>query len=202
VRALSCAAALALTLVPSASAIESTIYPGVGIGKVKLGMTKAQVESSLGNDHIVNAREAAYTELAWDFGSWTVGFKGGRAVQIATTLIRQRTTAKIGAGATWRALMRAYPGGRCTWNGSFTGDGSPTAYWLEYLVAHRGGTQTLYVFHHDASGFGIKNLGTVVNEVVVRAAFRPLPEFQRDWKMLCDGDWRHGEKPRLRFVNG
>ena len=38
----------ACALVPSASATESTIYPGVGIGKVKLGMTRAQVVRVLG----------------------------------------------------------------------------------------------------------------------------------------------------------
>jgi len=32
--------ALALAVVPSASGIESPIYPGVGFGHVRLGMTK------------------------------------------------------------------------------------------------------------------------------------------------------------------
>ena len=79
------AAAIAGTVATAASAIELTIHPGVGIGKVKLGMTQAQVQRVLGRDSFVNAREGTYTELAWDFASWTVGFKGRRAVQVSTS---------------------------------------------------------------------------------------------------------------------
>ena len=54
-----------------ASATESTIYPGVGIGKVELGMTRAQVERTLGKDAIVNSQATfagtRYVELAWNF---------------------------------------------------------------------------------------------------------------------------------------
>jgi hypothetical protein len=47
--------------------------PGVGIGKVKLGMTKAQVERALGNDALVSERatyrgkRTAFTPLG-EFG--------------------------------------------------------------------------------------------------------------------------------------
>jgi hypothetical protein len=37
-----------------ASAMEETIHPGVGIGKLKLGMTRSQVVRALGKDYIVN----------------------------------------------------------------------------------------------------------------------------------------------------
>jgi hypothetical protein len=37
-----------------ASAMEETINPGVGIGKLKLGMTRAQVVRTLGRDYVVN----------------------------------------------------------------------------------------------------------------------------------------------------
>jgi len=110
------AIAVAGTLAARAAAIELTITPGVGIGKVKLGMTKAQVERVLGRDRIVNAREGAYTELAWNYATFTVGFVRGRAVQISTSLANQLTKKKMGVGTTWLQLMRAYPGGQCTWN--------------------------------------------------------------------------------------
>jgi hypothetical protein len=48
-RSLIVAAFIAGVLASGASAVESTIFPGVEIGKVKLGMTKAQVEWVLGS---------------------------------------------------------------------------------------------------------------------------------------------------------
>ena len=200
------AAAIALILgavgVPSASAIESTIYPGVGIGHVRLGMTKAQVERVLGRTPLLNAREGAYMELAWNFGTWTVGFERGLAVQISTTLSSQRTKLGIGPGSTWRALMRAHPGGRCTWNVRMGADRRfLTALWPEYLIGHRGGSQTLYVFKPAVSVFKpVVNYSStpVVDEVVVRTTFRPLPEFQPSWAWSCLGDWRHARLPGMR----
>ncbi len=183
--------AAALVLVPAASGIESTIYPGVGIGKVRLGMTKAQAERMLGRNPLQNAQEGAYTEFAWDFATWTVGFEHGRAVQIATTLASQRTKQGIGVGTTWRALMRAYPGGRCTWNIQGT-PSIPRAFWPEYLVGRRGGSQTLYVFKPVVNG-----ATPVVDEVVVRTNFRPLREFQPNW-FRCTRDWRHARIPPVR----
>jgi hypothetical protein len=108
--------ALALVLAHAASA---TIYPGVGIGKVTLGMTRAQVERALGKDSLVNSRAiiggTQYVELAWDFASWTVAFaRTGSvlsAVQVGTTLRTQRTAAHVGTGTLWRALVRAHPHG-------------------------------------------------------------------------------------------
>ena len=195
------AAVIAGTMVSAASAIELTIYPGVGIGKVRLGMTKAQVERILGRDRFVNAREGAYTEFAWDFASWTVGFQRGRAVQISTSLASQRTKKRIGPGTTWHALLRTYPGGRCTWNVRLDAGGAPTLYWAEYLVGHRVGSQTLYVFRNPIPGLGDKAGPPTVSEVVVRTTFRPLPEFGPNWIYRCSGDWRHAQAPKLRFVN-
>jgi len=104
----------ACALVPSASAIESTIYPGVGVGKVKLGMTRAQVVRVLSKDYIVNNRTASSVELAWNFASWAVTLIGNRAVQIAVTAPSQKTPSGAGPGSTWRQLVRAYPHGVCT----------------------------------------------------------------------------------------
>ena len=100
------AVALTLMFVPSASAVELTIHPGVGIGNGRLGMTKTQVERILGKDGIVNGGENvaghAYLELGWNFDSWTVGFllqKGRyRVVRVGTTMARQRTPKRVGVG--------------------------------------------------------------------------------------------------------
>jgi hypothetical protein len=163
-------------------------------------MTKAQVERVLGREHFVNARGGTYTEFAWDFASWTVGFQRGRTVQMSTSLASQRTKKGIGPGKTWLAVMRAYPGGRCTWNVRLDAGGHPTAYWAEYLVGHRSGSQTLYVFGHGVARVGETGPPTI-SQVVVRSTFQPLPEFASNWIYRCGGDWRRAEGPELRFVN-
>ena len=132
---------LAALVVGTASAAELTIYPGVGIGKVKLGMTRAQVLRVLGKDYIVNGREGNATELGWNYGSWSVTFVRNRVVQVAVTLRNQKTAAGIGPGSTWRRLRTAYPGGACT---ALPIPSSTIYFRNEYLVAHKGGTQTIY----------------------------------------------------------
>src|SRR5512132_2139162 len=118
---LAACATVALVLASGASATESTIYPGVGIGRVKLGMTKAQVVRVLGKDYIVNGQatvgDAAYRELAWNFASWSVGFlrRGStwRAIQVETTLRPQRTPAGIGVGSPFKRVAQRHTGVFC-----------------------------------------------------------------------------------------
>ena len=100
-----------------ASAMEETIDPGVGIGKLKLGMTRAQVVGALGKSYTVNESSQAFTELGWNFSSWTVRLKDGRAVEVGTSLHNQKTTKRVGPGAFWQNVVKAYPGGACTFNG-------------------------------------------------------------------------------------
>jgi hypothetical protein len=186
-----CLVALLLFLAVPAAAVESTIYPGIGIGKIKLGATQRQVERRLGSTHILNAHDDAYTEWAWQFGAWTVGFRGGRVVQISTTVRAQQTAKRVGPGTPASTLVKAYPGGRCTHAvalGSTTPLGSPNFwrnYGTEYLVAHKGGGQTIFVLHRKKietpdQPFHSSNT-QVVTDVYVRTAFRPLPEFGPDW---------------------
>lgn len=183
------AAVIAGTLVSTASAIELTIHPGVGIGKVRLGMTKAQVERVLGRDRILNGRDGAYTEFAWDYGTFIVGFVRGRTVEMSTSLRGQRTPKAVGVGSTWLQLMRSHPGGRCAVN--VPGNGPPS---LEYLLGHRGGTQTLWVFK---PGFNLET--PIVRLVVVRTSFRPLPQFRppAPGALRCVGDWRRERVPQV-----
>jgi hypothetical protein len=179
-----------LAAVSGASAGESTIYPGVGIGKVKLGMSEAQVKRALGSSYSVDVRKPGYLELGWNFASWSVGFRKGRAVLVSTTVRGQRTSTGAGPGALWPEVMRAYPGGRCTF--VFT-----NYFWrAEYLVPHSGGTQTLFVFkdvYDEAKG---QTTGYVVTEATVRTPYTPLPEFQPGWRDGCAAGWAKATIPR------
>lgn len=115
-RALAIALLVGVVAAP-ASATESTIVPGVGIGKIKLGMTQAQVERVLGKDYLVNDEgivgDARYRELAWNFASWSVVFlRRGfdwRVVQVELTLNTQRTTRGIGVSSPFKQVVRSYP---------------------------------------------------------------------------------------------
>jgi hypothetical protein len=179
-------ALLAVTLVASASATESTINPGVGIGKVKLGMTRAQAEHALGRHDFVNERSsvngAPYLELGWDFGTWTVGLLRGRVVQVTTTLHDQKTAEGIGNGSTMRPLLRVYPH-------VFCGD-------LSLMTIARNGAQTVYRLNYipreHPEGTPQSKLVWWVREVVVRKPFRPQPEFAHP----CRERWREQNMPR------
>jgi hypothetical protein len=202
------AAAVGLTLTAGASAIESTIYPGVGIGKVRLGMTRAQVERLLGRDAIVNGRATIaateYVELAWNFATWTVAFaqtrSGLRVVQVGTTAHGQRTPTRIGIGTLWRPLVRAYPHGLCAFGNSLglpkpTPDRFRMGVYLEYLVPHAGGTQTIYVLQDVFSEKLQQVNGYRVLEVHVRSAFVPLEEFKPDSRSRCRTGWEDTDVP-------
>jgi hypothetical protein len=180
-----------------ASAMEETIYPGVGIGKVKLGMTRAQVVRALGKDYVVDESGSSYTELGWNFSSWTVRLRDGRAVEVGTVLHSQRTTKRVGPGTFWLKLVKAYPGGSCT----FT-DVAPAPYVapavLEYLVAHKGGTQTLFTLHEwpPRAYYGPVAKTLFVVSVAVRTRYEALPEFARDYPYRCRDGWQSTSLPR------
>jgi hypothetical protein len=145
-------AVLAAVVTSSASASESTIYPGVGIGKVKLGMTQPQVVRALGKDYIVNARAtvggAEFHELAWNFASWTVGFlRSGstwRAIQVETTLRPQRTLAGIGVSSSFKRAARKYPHTLC--GGIYSTYGSDYDRYAEWalILVNKGPVYTAF----------------------------------------------------------
>jgi len=187
---------LVLIVAASASATEATIYPGVGIGKVKLGMTKAQIERILGSDAIVDDRGAvaghSYLELGWNFDSWSVGFvldKGRyRAVRIGTTMARQRTPKGVGPGARWLKVVKAYAHGLCSWR--YT-----PPYGLVYLVPHSGGTQMLFTFR-DVPPNVPNPVTFAVGGVVVRTRYQPLPEFAPGYEHRCRDGWQTTTRPQ------
>jgi hypothetical protein len=137
-RAVALVVLVAATVVGSASAVESTIIRGVGIGKVRMGMTRGQVEHLLGRDHPPGTRSsvagATYVELGWNFGTFSVGFVGGSAVQVETTLKGEKTRDGIGVGSPFKAAARAYPQAICTFY--FTSPGTGTSYGMGSDTRH------------------------------------------------------------------
>ena len=188
-----------LAAAPSASALEETIYPGVGIGKVKLGMTAAQVKKRLGADYLLNGSETIggkrYVDYAWDYARWVVTFgqegRSLRVVQVATNVHGQRTAKGVGFGSVWQRLVRAYPGGRCGWGNHY----SPYGDYLEYLVASKGGTQTLFSLEMVFGGVPKRIVDYSVVEVRVRSPFEPLDEFGAKRQYRCSDDWRTTDTP-------
>jgi len=194
----------ALALTGGASATESTIYPGVGIGKVTLGMTRANVEKALGKDYIVNGRAGPYVELAWNFSSWTVDLlqigRRYQTVEVSTTLRTQKTASRIGPGTLWLRLVRKSPGGVCAF-GSSLGLPSTTPSRianLEYLVPHKGGTQTIYVLNPLRDKTTRLVTTYVVAEVHVRTAYHRLPEFAPGSPSRCASGWQDTKKPLVQ----
>jgi hypothetical protein len=179
-----------------ASAMEETITPGVGIGKIKLGMTRGQVLRALGKDYVVNESGAAYTELGWNFSSWTVRLKDGRAVEVGTALRNQQTPKRVGPGTLWPKLVKAYPGGACT----FTGVDTTLDGVLEYLVAHKGGTQTLFTLHPwpARAYYGASPKTFFVVSVAVQTHYQAQPEFARDYPSRCRDGWKSAAVPQPR----
>jgi hypothetical protein len=99
------------------------IRHGAGIGKLRLGMTYAEVRRILGGPQTVDKRERLsggrrYLEFSWDYGWWTVGFMGRpnrmRVVSIQTLNRRERTVEGLGVGSLERAVRRALRV-RCLW---------------------------------------------------------------------------------------
>ena len=112
---------LALALTASAAAAtqrDSLIRPGVGIGKVKLGMTIAQVRAAWGPARArtleTQPRGSREIELQYDFAAYTVRLVGRpkreRVVSVATTLRREKTHQGVGVGPFEQRLRRQIPG--------------------------------------------------------------------------------------------
>jgi hypothetical protein len=182
----------ALVVVASASAVEATINPGVGIGKVKLGMSVAQVKKALGKWSYVNERKGNHLSVGWGFAEWTIEFVSGKVVQVATSHRTQRTISHIGTGSTWRALVRAYPNGTCAWYGGAKGGPAP----VEYLVQSKKGTQTIFSLRYPTQPVGTTEpVRWTVTEVSVRTRWQVLPEFGKAWQPHCRADWRTSDAP-------
>jgi hypothetical protein len=117
------AAVAAMATGSAGAAPERTelIRPALGIGKLRLGMTEAQVRRAMGRPRFVVTRPATFglrsIEYQYGLAEYTVRLFGRRgrlrAVRVGTTLFRERTRTGLGVGTTERRILRDYPGVRC-----------------------------------------------------------------------------------------
>ncbi len=105
---------MAAVVAAPASATESTIIPGVGIGEVRLGMTLTQVKKVLGTPQTVDKRarlsgQRGYIEYGWNFSTIWVGFVNTNgvlhAVLVGTDAVAQKTKSGIGVGTRVARVM-------------------------------------------------------------------------------------------------
>jgi hypothetical protein len=186
-------AALAIVVAPlvasptaAGPASDQLVRHGQGIGKLRLGMTIAEVKRILGAPRAQNKREKrprgyVYIEQDWDYGWWTVGFLRAprgeyRAVSIGTVQRSQRTPEGLGVGSRKEELARRLEELRC-WEvqslpmtfGGFTN---------ECVYGERAGRSTAFIL--DKPG-GFFNPYKGVVQVEVRA-----PGFYRGRRVrLC-----------------
>jgi hypothetical protein len=127
VKALTVVAAVLIAAVLAAASAaapqrDALIRPGIGIGEVRLGMSRADVQRVLGAPTLVNRRLKVgfrddYLELDWDSSAWRVGIRGRpgawRVVRIGTTTRSERTASGIGTGSTLPVVVRRYPSATC-----------------------------------------------------------------------------------------
>jgi hypothetical protein len=180
--------AAAVAAAPAATAPSATqvIRPGVAIGKVRLGMSFAQVRRALGRPQLVNRREERgfgrrYVEYLWNYGDWRIGLAGlrgrERVVRIATQRRSERTREGIGVGSTIPQLARRYRNSaRCV---STSYDAPDAGTWI---VLHGPGSRmTAFWLDGQTVGYGPRK-PAIVGEVMVQFAwFRPVARCAFDW---------------------
>ena len=110
-----------LTIAAAAGAAPHSsqlIRHGVGIGKVRLGMTEEQVRAALGRPTWVVQTRTGFggvrRELQFDDASYTVVLRRRagvfRAVAVSTIVRRERTREGLGVGSLEARVRRAYGG--------------------------------------------------------------------------------------------
>ena len=113
----------AVVSLPASAGSEATqvVRPGVGISKLRLGMTETQVRRAMGRPTYVVRRRGAFglqtVEFQYGLAEYTVRLRGRagrlRAVRVGTTLVRERTPQGIGSGSLERTVLRTYRSARC-----------------------------------------------------------------------------------------
>ena len=121
---LAAGAAVSLAVAPASAAPgrDALLRPGVGAGKLRLGMTFAQVRAVLGTPARARFRQrygfrGEYVQYVWGRDAdWEVGVVGERPTTARVVLIRtwrpERTRVGVGVGSTHVALQRRL-GARC-----------------------------------------------------------------------------------------
>jgi hypothetical protein len=94
---------------------DALVRPGIGIGKVRLGMSLKQVRAAWGRPQATiesQERGARRLELQYDFAAYVVALLGEprqeRVVGVGTTLAKERTAQGLGVGSLERRLQRAF----------------------------------------------------------------------------------------------
>ena len=139
---------------------DSLIRPGVGIGKLRLGMTPAQVRAAMGRPLAVVPLQGSFgraaVEWQYDYGAYTARLEGRRnalrVTAVATTVTRERTQDGLGVGTLESRLERAYAGRiRCERlrTGGAAGGRSDVIVVLDptrdCVVPQKDGTRTVFV---------------------------------------------------------
>jgi hypothetical protein len=114
------AATLAATVSPAGAVVQrdALIRPGVGIAKLRLGMSPAQVRAAMGRPLAVLPQQSTFgrqaVEWQYGYGAYTVRLEGRRnalrVVAVATTAHSERTREGFGVGTLESRLERAYAG--------------------------------------------------------------------------------------------
>jgi hypothetical protein len=172
---------VAAIVVSSASATESTIVPGVGIGKVRLGMTLAHVKKGLGTPQTVNKRAQlrggrGYIEYGWNFSTTWVGFVNTKGVLhaaiVGTDAVAQKTKSGIGVGTPIARVMaeshaRCYVGTEWLSHPYFDPEQRLGSH---CVLASTGGRSTVFVLKCiHPRGYGCRDY--TVDKVFVRTSF-------------------------------
>lgn len=97
-----------------ATSRDELIRPGIGIGKVRLGMTPAQVRGSMGVPLATAAKKGSFgraeTEWQYGFAAYVVVFAGLRGKQrvtsVTTSIRRERTAEGFGVGTAESTLLK------------------------------------------------------------------------------------------------
>jgi hypothetical protein len=176
----------ALALAAPASADQELVRHRLAIGKVRLGMSVAEVRRLLGAPRSTTREQRGrniYVESDWDYGWWTVGFAkppGGtfRAVMVGTVQRAQRTPERLGPGATRRQISERLPATTC--RSVQPVGGSQLNEVGECVYGGRGRRQTVFVFNLTFTGWHWSPLARIV-EVQVRD-----PLFYAGWKVRLE----------------
>ena len=174
---------------------DGQIRPSVGIGKIRLGMTVAQVRRILGPPQLLNRRVSLafgreHREYVWNWFEWSVALRGRpgqlRVVRVTTTR-RNHRYRDIGVGSRMRDLVRVFPRAVC--RGYAQNE-------THVLVRSSGGRQLRFRVVEPTMRRGRVPDGPLrVNEVIVQEALPPLGvQFERDprryWNVPCSDVWR------------
>jgi hypothetical protein len=173
--------------------VERRIVPGQSIGKVRLGMTLAQVKRGLGPPESVIVREqrpfgGEWIEYSWNLTEWRIGFAIDDGVQRVTSIRSrartERTREGIGPGVAGARVPRTY---RVSCVDAFLPDRQspqpgiePPSVGFWCVVPQRGGARTAFVVGSRCAKTPeryrpCERWVTEVAEAVVLAAGEPLP---------------------------